>query len=233
MQECTCRPYGWVFTIKEGDYMKKVNENVSFWLKSVCVLLAGALVAPSVIAADEEQEEQKYMEEIIVTAEKRQENILDVPVTMSAFSAKAIEELGMSADEDLEKMVPGLQFGYDSEGYGIAMRGVGTQVAVQTTADQAVAFYVDGVYSYKPYGTAPNMFDLERIEVARGPQGTLNGKNSIAGSVSYVNHRPTDEFDLNVLVEYTDQFTQRLWRCLRWTARRGLQLPDHQQLLRR
>ena len=209
MQECTCRPYGWVFTIKEGDYMKKVNENVSFWLKSVCVLLAGALVAPSVIAADEEQEEQKYMEEIIVTAEKRQENILDVPVTMSAFSAKAIEELGMSADEDLEKMVPGLQFGYDSEGYGIAMRGVGTQVAVQTTADQAVAFYVDGVYSYKPYGTAPNMFDLERIEVARGPQGTLNGKNSIAGSVSYVSQRPTDEFDLNVLVEYTDQFTQR------------------------
>jgi iron complex outermembrane receptor protein len=153
--------------------------------------------------------EDPRIEVIIVTAEKREESVLEVPLTMSAFNSELIKELGMTGDEDLEQLVPGLQFGYDSEGYGIAMRGIGTQVAVQSQADQAVAFYVDGVYSYKTYGTAPNMFDLERVEVARGPQGTLNGRNSIAGSVSFINKRPADEPDMNVLIEYTDQVTQR------------------------
>jgi len=185
-----------------------MQKNSDVFSQLVFVLLAGALMVPAAYAADEGDEEQ-FIEEIIVTAEKRKENILEVPITMSAFGSKMIETLGITSHEDLEQLVPGLQFGYDSEGYGIVMRGIGTQVAVQTTADQAVAIYVDGVYSYKPYGIAPNMFDLERIEVARGPQGTLNGKNSIAGSISFVNQRPTDEFDFNVLAEYTDQFTQR------------------------
>ncbi len=187
--------------------MSSTSQQISYLTKLAVALISGALFIPAAIAAEDEEESR--MEEIIVTAEKRKENILEVPVTMTAFNERMIEELGMTGDEDLEQLVPGLQFGYDSEGYGISLRGIGTQVAVQTTADQAVAFYVDGVYSYKPYGTAPNMFDLERVEVARGPQGTLNGKNSIAGSISFVTQRPTDEFDLNVLVEYTDQFTQR------------------------
>ena len=106
-------------------------------------------------------------------------------------------------------MVPGLQFAYDTEGNGISMRGIGTQKAVQYNADLAVAFYVDGVYTNDIYGLAPNMFDIERVEVARGPQGTLNGRNSIAGSVSYYTKRPTDYWDLEFLSEFTDQFSQR------------------------
>ena len=93
------------------------------------IITASSLALPLAMAADDAEE---YIEEIIVTAEKREENILEVPVTMSAFKAEMIEQLGMTAQEDLEQLVPGLQFGYDSEGYGIAMRGVGTQVAVQT-----------------------------------------------------------------------------------------------------
>ena len=132
-----------------------------------------------------------------------------MPVTMTAFSQDMIEELGMTSDEDLEQLVPGLQFAYDSEGNGITIRGIGTQKAVEYNADLAVAFYVDGVYTNDVYGLAPNLFDVERVEVARGPQGTLNGRNSIAGAVSYVNRKPSDDWDAQVLVEFTDTVTQR------------------------
>ena len=135
----------------------------------------GALVLAIPGIAEESVADDRVHEVIIVTAEKREEDILSVPVTMTAFSQDMIEELGMTGDEDLEQLVPGLQFAYDSEGNGITIRGIGTQKAVQYNADVAVAFYVDGVYTNDVYGLAPNLFDVERVEVARGPQGTLNG----------------------------------------------------------
>lgn len=159
----------------------------------------------------DDDDEEVYIEEIIVTAEKREENILDVPVTMSAFSSQLIEELGMTNNDDLEQLVPGLQFQDEGQqtGQGTTIRGIGTRLAGETHPDLAVATYVDGVYTLGTYGVAPNMFDLERVEVARGPQGTLNGRNSIAGSISYYYTRPTDEWDLLFHSELTDQFSQR------------------------
>lgn len=169
----------------------------------------GALALAVPGAAEESADDDRVYETIIVTAEKREEDILSVPITMTAFSQDMLEELGMTGDEDLEQLVPGLQFAYDSEGNGITIRGIGTQKAVQYNADLAVAFYVDGVYTNDVYGLAPNLFDVERVEVARGPQGTLNGRNSIAGAVSYVNRKPSDDWDAQVLVEFTDTVTQR------------------------
>ena len=197
--------------IAKGIQNMQTNDSKPSLFKRMGTLLVAALIAgPAVSATDEAAEqEETWIEEIIVTAEKRDESILDVPVTMSAFSEEMIEQLGITADEDLENLVPGLQFGYDYEGQGVSMRGIGTHSAVINQADSAVAFYVDGVYSYKPYGIAPNMFDLERIEVARGPQGTMNGRNSIAGSISFITQKPTDTWDVNVLAEFTDQVTQR------------------------
>ena len=161
--------------------MRNYDLNRSFFLKFGSFFSVLLLAAPMPVAAEEtESANPDWVEEIIVTAEKRKENVLDVPLTMSAFSAQMIEEIGMTNDEDLENMVPGLQFAYDTEGNGISMRGIGTQKAVLYNADLAVAFYVDGVYTNDIYGLAPNMFDIERVEVARGPQGTLNGRNSIA-----------------------------------------------------
>ena len=180
--------------------------------KRITTLIAGAMLASTAIAADETTDEgEPFIEEIIVTAEKREENILDVPLTMTAFTAGMIEQLGMNNSDDLEQMVPGLQYGDTGEqqGHGVVMRGIGTFQAGNNFADYAVAMYVDGVYTLGTYGVAPNLFDVERIEVARGPQGTLNGRNSIAGSISYVNKRPTDEWDALVVSEFTDQTTER------------------------
>lgn len=165
----------------------------------------------SVAQEQEEDDEETYIEEIIVTAEKREEDLLDVPVAITAFSSQLIEELGMTNNDDLEQMVPGLQFQDEGQqtGQGTTIRGIGTRLAGETHPDLAVATYVDGVYTLGTYGVAPNMFDLERVEVARGPQGTLNGRNSIAGSISYYYTKPTDEWDTLFHTELTDQFSQR------------------------
>ena len=182
-------------------------------LNRVAAALAAALIASPCLAADETTDEgEPVIEEVIVTAEKREESILDVPLTMTAFSGERIEELGMTKPADLEQMVPGLQFGDNGEqaGQGTVIRGIGTRLAGVTHADLAVATYVDGVYTLGTYGVAPNFFDLERVEVARGPQGTLHGRNSIAGSISYYTRKPTDEWDALVQAEFTDQVTQRL-----------------------
>lgn len=155
--------------------------------------------------------EASVIEEVIVTAERRSESVLDVPVTLTALSSSMIESLGITSADDLEQLVPGLQFGdnVQQQGQGTVMRGIGTKSAAGTHADLAVATYIDGVYTLGTYGVAPNFFDLERVEVARGPQGTLNGRNSIGGSVSYYTKKPTDEWEALVLTEFTDQFTQR------------------------
>ena len=194
----------------------RLNQSAEFSAIKISTLLTVALAATISIngatAADEadEEESEGWMEEIIVTAEKREENILKVPVTMSAFSTEMIEQLGMSVDEDLENLVPGLQFGYDSEGNGTSMRGIGTQKPRQYNSDLAVTFYVDGIVTNDAYGLAPNLFDVDRVEVARGPQGTLNGRNSIAGSVNYVHIRPSREWDVSLMTELTDEVGTRL-----------------------
>ena len=95
------------------------------------------------LAADEDPTEggrESYIEEIIVTAEKREENLLDVPLTMSAFSEQMIEELGMTNAKDIEQLVPGLQFGDSGEqvGQGTVIRGIGSRLAGETHSDLAI-----------------------------------------------------------------------------------------------
>lgn len=174
------------------------------------VVLATAVSAPAAVAAEEAQ--KPLIEEIIVTAERREENILDVPASMTAFSADQIAALGVTNNDDLENLVPGLQFGENTEGtgHGTVIRGVGSKLSGRQHTDLAVATYIDGAYSVRQDGAIANNFDLERIEVARGPQGTLHGRNSIAGAVSLYSKRPTKEWDLDTLLEVTDQTTQRI-----------------------
>ena len=148
------------------------------------------------VAYAAESNDDRFIEEIVVTAEKREENILKVPLTVSAFNDEMIEELGMTNNKDIEQLVPGLQFGNDNVrwGQGTVIRGMGSRNWGEVHSDMAVATYVDGVYSRSAISVAPNLFDVERLEVGRGPQGTLNGRNSIAGSISYITKRPTDEW---------------------------------------
>ena len=183
----------------------------------VAAALAAALVAVPTAAQTAEEPVTRITEEIIVTAERREENILKVPMSMTALNDTKIEELGIQNFMDLEQLVPGLQFGdvNEQQGHGTTMRGMGTargggNAGVDISRDEAVATYVDGVFTIAEYGLHAHLFDLERVEVLRGPQGTMRGRNAIGGAINYYTKKPTDEWDALVIAEVTDQMTQRV-----------------------
>ncbi|MDE0039246.1 MAG: TonB-dependent receptor [Gammaproteobacteria bacterium] len=186
-------------------------------LRRIGATLAAVLVTSPGVAQDAEEPATRITEEIIVTAERREENILKVPMSMTAFNDIKIDELGIQNAMDLEQLVPGLQFGDPTEGlgHGTTMRGMGTarggdKAGVDISRDEAVATYVDGVFTFAEYGLDAHLFDLERIEVLRGPQGTMFGRNAIGGAINYYTKKPTDEWDALVIAEVTDQMTQRV-----------------------
>ena len=179
-------------------------------LRRIGATLAAVLAAPAALAeSDESDTDEQAIEVIIVTAERRNERMLDTPLTMSAFSDRWLTELGVTNNQDLEQLVPGLQLGESGDLNHVNIRGMQTTNYAESHADLAVATYVDGVYTVDRFGIAPNLFDLERVEVSRGPQGTLNGRNSIAGALNYVYRRPTQEWEGEAQFEVTDQPTYR------------------------
>jgi len=127
------------------------------------------------------------LEEVVVTAQKREESSQDAPISITALSESNIENRGINNSEDLIGQIPGVS-GYDSPGSraatAINMRGVSGGAPANLSLDPAVALYLDGVYVGKQVGSAMDVAEIERIEVLRGPQGTLYGRNSTGGAVS-------------------------------------------------
>ena len=146
-------------------------------------------------AAQEEQPEG--IEEITVTARRREENLQRTPVSIAAFTAAELEERSSTSLDDLGKMTANLTFTKGSAANRntaqVFMRGVG-QADNSLTYDPGVAIYIDGVYLARMQGSVLDLVDIERVEVLRGPQGTLFGKNTIGGAVSIVTSKPTGEF---------------------------------------
>lgn len=147
------------------------------------------------------------LEEIVVTAQKRTESLQDVPVAVSAISGVRIAEAGVATIEGLRNLVPTLWMTETAIGNNIAIRGVFS--GVNPGFEQSVGTYVDGVYRGRPQQTRAPFFDLERVEVLRGPQSILFGKNSIAGALNITTARPTDEFAAGVTVLYEPDFNEQ------------------------
>jgi iron complex outermembrane receptor protein len=135
------------------------------------------------------------LEEVIVTAQKRAESIQEVPISITAFGSEKLEAMGISDIEDIGANVPNLvlnTFNNDANTVRLFIRGIG-QNDVQLTQDPSVALYIDGVYVGTSIGSGIETVDLERIEVLRGPQGTLYGRNSTGGAVNLISKRPNLE----------------------------------------
>ncbi len=133
--------------------------------------------------------EKAVLEEIIVTARKTEENLQEVPISVTAFSSTDIEARGLADMEDIALSVPNVSF---SRNLGIAVlsvRGI-TDEDLLVTSDPLVGVYVDGVYISRLQGGFLEMVDAERIEVLKGPQGTLFGKNTVGGAVSIISKTP-------------------------------------------
>lgn len=136
---------------------------------------------------------QASLEEVVVTAQKREESMQDIPVAVSALGESALEQSGFDGVQDLSYMVPSLQFGNLGPVAFLNIRGIGSADTF-AGSDPGVAMHLDGVYIGRPVGAIFNAFDTERVEVLRGPQGTLYGRNATGGSVNLITRKPDDEF---------------------------------------
>lgn len=133
------------------------------------------------------------LEEVIVTAQKHEESVQDVPIAISAFSGDAIKELGATNVSELTSFTPGLDSNNTSStqpAYNI--RGVQTN-DFNVGSDPSVAVYIDGVYASRGAGAEVPFSDVERIEVLKGPQGTLFGRNSTGGAIHIITKKPSLE----------------------------------------
>jgi len=170
------------------------NERIYRSLHRATFLCAATCGVMPAFAADNGADVQ--LEEIIVTANRRETKLQDTPVAVSAFSQSALDQAQVSDLAGLQSFVPNLtveQHG-DSGGVHVYLRGVGSANHTEL-GDPAVAFHVDEVYSPRPQGATVMLHDLEQVEVLRGPQGTLFGRNSTAGTVNLITAKPRlDEF---------------------------------------
>ncbi|MDJ0941268.1 MAG: TonB-dependent receptor, partial [Woeseiaceae bacterium] len=167
------------------------------------VLSTAVAAALSIPAAAVSQE--SLIEEITVTAAKREQSIYEVPIALSAFDGDKLVEQGIVNLYDVGKFVPNLNITEFSAGHTSStnafIRGIGLQDHLITT-DPGVSVYVDGVYLGRQVGQNWNITNIERIEVLRGPQGTLYGRNSIGGAINIITKTPGAEPGAQVGIEF-------------------------------
>jgi iron complex outermembrane receptor protein len=136
------------------------------------------------------------LEEILVTAEKRESSLQDTPISILAFSSERLERFGINDLGDIAGLAPNVTitpFPNSRSSLVVFMRGVGNNDS-QSTQDPAVGIYLDGVYVARSVGLTSDVADLERIEVLRGPQGTLYGRNTTGGAINLITAKPAEEF---------------------------------------
>jgi iron complex outermembrane receptor protein len=154
--------------------------------------LTPLLLSVAVTAAAQEGQKRVALEEVIVTAQKREESLQDTPISITAFGQEALTQQGISSIDDLQGKVPSLNmtpFPTQNTTPRMFIRGVGAG-DVQVTQDPAVGVYIDQVYIGRSTGIALDVADLAQIEVLRGPQGTLFGRNSIGGAINMTTRKP-------------------------------------------
>ena len=161
----------------------------------VALAIGAALFVSAAVAVGATTE---VLEEIVVTAQKREQNIQQVPIAISAFTADALQSKGLSDLRALSALTPnvnldgGSPFSGDSSVLSASIRGIG-QDDFAFNLDPGVGVYVDGVYLARTIGANQNLLDVDRIEILKGPQGTLFGRNTIGGAINIVTHVPGTE----------------------------------------
>ena len=152
------------------------------------------------------QDDQSVFEEVIVTAEKRDESLQDVSQAVTAITDTEIEAKNITSFVDLTAVVPGVTVA-KNEGYKtvISIRGVGNETNQNAIAAPSVAYHMDGIFIASPFSLQTDFLDVERIEVLRGPQGTLFGQNSTGGAINVISKKPsTDSLSSKVQVTAGD-----------------------------
>lgn len=167
-------------------------------LASVC----GMAISTAAHAQDSADEEKFSEDEgIVVTAQNRSENVQDVPISISVVSGEALQNAGVTDLRELERVAPALQITQDQQNTYVAIRGIGTS-SNNETQDTSVTLNIDGEYINRTTVLNAALFDIERVEALRGPQGTLYGRNATAGAVNFITRKPDFEFGANASASY-------------------------------
>ncbi|NND69035.1 MAG: TonB-dependent receptor plug domain-containing protein, partial [Halioglobus sp.] len=174
-------------------------------------LLAGIplltlLVLPPVLAQDQQPARERELlplEEIIVTANRREQSLQEVPMSVSAFTGDFFKDAGVRDLAGLEQYTPSLKItsGTDSRSTSIRIRGIGS-VGTNVGIDPSVGMFIDGVYQGRAGMSVADLIDIERVEVLRGPQGTLYGKNTAAGAISIITRKPSADLESELELTY-------------------------------
>ncbi|WP_298021016.1 TonB-dependent receptor [uncultured Parasphingopyxis sp.] len=172
----------------------------ALWVIAVATMASPALAQndPTTpdpnVETDEEIGTASGIDVIVVTANKREESLQDVALAISAIGGDSLAERGIDDISNLQSYVPNLHVGQEQDGFKISLRGIGIQ-GTSSITDSGVAYYADNFYLSRPAGGSAVFYDVNRVEVLRGPQGTLYGRNATGGVVNVISNEPSDVFE--------------------------------------
>jgi outer membrane receptor protein involved in Fe transport len=175
-------------------------------VKPLSAAVSAAIIAGAALPAMSQDAPARsrslVLEEVVVTAQKREQSINDIPMSITAFSGENMQEMGIQDTADLALIVPGFAFSDSQAGAPVyTLRGIGFNEQ-SSQATSTVGVYVDEIAIPFPIMTRGAMLDVERVEVLKGPQGTLYGRNSTGGAVNYIANKPTEEFESRISTTY-------------------------------
>ena len=183
------------------------HTNIRMLLPLLAVFVTSIAAIPQPASAEEE--DSLTLEEIVVTARRREESLQSVPVAVSVLTGEELQEAGGLKIDAIGKVVPNVHFEAAGGTSGVKspvifIRGMGQNDFIPVE-DPAVGIYLDGVYMGRNIGSVFDLIDIERIEVLRGPQGTLFGRNTIGGAVNIISKTPTDVMSASVKASVGDE----------------------------
>ena len=180
--------------------MSNQFRRLLYGLACVLPFFAAASVAQGTESGATGESASTVIEELVVTARRREENVQDVPIPVTALSGQDLKDRAADEVRDLMRITPNMDFQQAASAKNTAqvfLRGIG-QVNWAPTQDPKIGIYLDGVYLGRSQGAVFDFLDVDRVEVLRGPQGTLFGRNTTAGLIHVISNRPQEEFDYAV-----------------------------------
>ncbi|WP_226704171.1 TonB-dependent receptor [Microbulbifer elongatus] len=163
-------------------------------------------LAQTTVESDRQDNNGRVLENVTVTAQKREQSLQDVPLSVSAMSGETIQEAGIERFEDFSAYIPNMSVTKSSISDKINIRGM--QSGEQAGFEQSVGTFVNGIYRGRAAQSRFAFVDVERVEVLRGPQSILFGKNTVAGALNITSARPTEDFTAKLSASYTPEFEQ-------------------------
>jgi len=174
---------------------------------ALSLAVMAAISTSSSFASAEEQAPVSMIEEVIVTAQKRAQSLSDVPISVAVVDGAQITDNGILNLDELSASVPNLSVAQSSGTTFIMIRGLGS--GDDFGIEQSVGMFIDGVYAGRSRQFRAPLFDIGSVEILKGPQGSLFGKNTIAGAINVTSARPTEQLEASALLRYEPESNQR------------------------